>query len=75
MGLTRQQRVWRDRAESLIGLAAPALDLLLNTGERVSGWLAPEDRDYYPIRPAGETFEFEAARAEAEAPRPREPAD
>ncbi len=70
MGTTPQQRIWRDRTEALIALAAPALDLLLNTGERVSRLLAPEDRDYYPIRHPGEAFELDAARR-----RPSEPVD
>ncbi len=54
-----QQRIWRDRFESLIGLAAPVLDLVLNAGERVSKVIAPEDSDYYPIRPAAEAIELE----------------
>jgi len=70
MGSTPQQRIWRDRVEALIALAAPALDLVLSAGERVSRVLAPEDRDYYPIRPPGEAFELDAAR-----PRRSEPVD
>ena len=66
MGETAQQRIWRERVEGLIALAAPALELLLNTGERVSRVLYPEDTDYYPIRPAGETFELDAERRDAE---------
>jgi hypothetical protein len=62
MGETPQQRIWRDRVEAVIGLAAPAFDLVLNAGERVSRILSPEDSDYYPIRPAAEAFELEAAR-------------
>jgi len=62
MGSTPQQRIWRDRAEALIALSAPALDLVLSAGERVSRVLAPEDRDYYPIRPPGEAFELDGAR-------------
>ena len=70
MGSTPQQRIWRDRVEALVALAAPALDLVLSAGERVSRVLAPEDRDYYPIRPPGEAFELDAAR-----PRRSEPVD
>ncbi|MGH2967223.1 MAG: hypothetical protein ACRDMH_17830 [Solirubrobacterales bacterium] len=70
MGSTPQQRIWRDRVEALIALAAPALDLVLSAGDRVSRVLAPEDRDYYPIRPPGEAFELDAAR-----PRRSEPVD
>lgn len=62
MGATPQQRIWRDRTEAVIGLMAPALDLLLSTGERVSRLLTSEDRDYYPIRHPGEAFELDAAR-------------
>ena len=62
MTLTPGQRIWQRRFESLIGLAAPALDLMLNAGERASRMLLPEDRDYYPIRPADEAFELDAAR-------------
>jgi hypothetical protein len=62
VGTTPQQRIRRDRVEALIGLAAPALDLLLSTGERLSRLIAPEDRDYYPIRPADEAFELGAAQ-------------
>ncbi len=70
MGSTPQQRIWRDRVEALIALAAPALALVLSAGDRVSRVLAPEDRDYYPIRPPGEAFELDAAR-----PRRSEPVD
>jgi hypothetical protein len=70
MGSTPSQTIWRDRFEALIGLAAPALDLVLSVGERASRALAPEDRDYYPIRPPGEAFELDAAR-----PRRSEPVD
>jgi hypothetical protein len=68
MGSTPQQRIWRDRAEALIALAAPALDLLLSAGERVSRAVAPEDRDYYPIRPPGEAFELDGARPRRSTP-------
>jgi len=64
MGVTPQQRIWRDRVERLIGLAAPALDLMLSVGERASRLLAPEDRDYYPIRPPAEAFELGGAQGE-----------
>ena len=48
--LSPQQAMWRDRMEGLIGLAAPALDLLLAVGERISRIAEPDDHDYYPIR-------------------------
>lgn len=51
---TPRQAVWQDRVESLIGLAAPALDLVLAAGERISRIAEREDHDYYPVRPGGE---------------------
>ena len=62
MPTTPRQRIWSDRFEAAIGLAAPILDLVLNTGERASRLLGGEDRDYYPIRPAGESLELDAPR-------------
>jgi hypothetical protein len=53
----------RERVESLIALAAPALDLLLAVGDRVSRIAGTED-EYYPIRPPGEAFELPSAEGE-----------
>jgi hypothetical protein len=36
--------------ETLIGIAAPFLDLLLAVGERISRIAEPEDYEYYPVR-------------------------
>jgi hypothetical protein len=63
--VTQQQRIWQGRFESLIGLAAPALDAMLTVGDRASRLLNRGDRDYYPIRPASEAFELDAAREQA----------
>ena len=52
--LSPQQIVWRDRVEGLIGLAAPALDVLLAVGERISKIAEPEDHEYYPVRSGSE---------------------
>ena len=52
-----QQVRLRERFEALIGLAAPALDLILAAGDRLSRAAGPED-EYYPIRPPGEAFEL-----------------
>jgi hypothetical protein len=52
--LTPQQTVWRDRVEGLIGVAAPALDLLLAVGDRISRIAEPEDHEYYPVRSGSE---------------------
>jgi hypothetical protein len=56
------QRIWQGRFEALIGVAAPAFDLLLSAGDRVSRLLLSDDSDYYPIRPAAEAFELDEAR-------------
>jgi hypothetical protein len=51
--LTRAQIANRDRIESLIGLAAPLLDLVLAAGDRISRIAEPTDDEYYPIRSGG----------------------
>jgi hypothetical protein len=48
--LTPDQLRTRQRIESLIRLAAPALDLVLAVGERVSKIVEPDDPEYYPPR-------------------------
>ena len=63
MAITPEQRRLQQRFESLIGLVAPALDLLLATGERASRILQPGSDDYYPIRPAAEAFELNESRS------------
>jgi hypothetical protein len=62
MPVTPEQRLRQQRFESLISLVAPALDLLLATGERASRILQPGSDDYYPIRPAAEAFELNESR-------------
>jgi hypothetical protein len=52
--LTPSQERNRRRFETLLGIAAPALSLVLATGDRVSRLVQPEDFDYYPVRPLGE---------------------
>jgi hypothetical protein len=64
---TRQQQLRRARIEGLIGLAAPALDLLLAAGDRVSQIVSPGD-DYIPIRAPADAFELRPARAADTAP-------
>lgn len=51
--MTPDQLRTRERVEGLIRLAAPALDLVLALGERVSRLVEPEDTEYYPPRAAG----------------------
>jgi hypothetical protein len=48
--LTAAQRRNRERVETLIGFAAPFLDLVLAVGERISRIAEPQDYDYYPVR-------------------------
>ena len=42
--------------ETVIGLAAPFLDLVLAAGDRISRLAEPNDYEYYPVR-AGELRE------------------
>lgn len=48
--LTPDELRTRERVETLIRLAAPALNLVLAVGERVSRLVEPDDREYYPPR-------------------------
>lgn len=48
--LTAEQLRNRDRVETLIRLVAPALNLVLAAGERVSRIVEPDDPEYYPAR-------------------------
>ena len=52
--LSPSQERNRRRFETLLGIAAPALSLVLTTGDRISRLVQPEDFDYYPVRPLGE---------------------
>jgi hypothetical protein len=58
---TVEQQRRRARFEAVIGLAAPALDLLLAVGDRVSR-LVGRDDDYIPIRSPEERLELETRR-------------
>jgi hypothetical protein len=71
---TPQQRIWHARIEALIGLAAPALDLVLNIGDRVSRTVARGNSDYYPVRASAEDFELGPVPRGEERRRP-EPVD
>ncbi len=48
--ITPAQARMRERVESVIRLAAPALDLVLTVGDRVSRIIEPRDVEYYPPR-------------------------
>lgn len=54
--LTPAQQRTRRRVETVIGLAAPVLDLVLAVGDRISRLAEPKDYEYYPVR-AGELRE------------------
>lgn len=51
--MTPRQLGSRDRIESLIGVAAPFLDIVLAAGDRISRMVEPGDNEYYPIRSGG----------------------
>ena len=67
--LTPDQLRTRQRVEGLIRLAAPALDLVLAVGERVSRIVEPEDVEYYP--PRGARRRVRAASAQPDVTRDR----
>jgi hypothetical protein len=48
--LTPGQQRTRARFETVIGAAAPFLDLVLAVGDRISRIAEPEDYEYYPVR-------------------------
>jgi hypothetical protein len=48
--LTPDQVRTRERVEKVIRIAAPALNLVLAVGERVSKIVEPQDHEYYPPR-------------------------
>ena len=63
--LTPEQRRRRERIESVIRVAAPALNLVLAAGERLARFVEPEDQDYYPPRRAGEDATRRRSRSAA----------
>jgi hypothetical protein len=60
---TPQQIVRQARAERLIGVFAPVLDLVLSAGDRLSRIVGPDD-EYYPIRSGAEAFELRGSAEE-----------
>jgi hypothetical protein len=50
--ITADQRRRREQVEGVIKLMAPALNLVLAAGERLSKLVEPEDSEYYPPRVA-----------------------
>ena len=65
--LSPEQRRTRERVESAIRLMAPALDLVLMAGERLSRIVEREDSEYYP--PRSTTLEPPPASPEGQARR------
>ncbi|HET9471420.1 MAG TPA: hypothetical protein VFO24_09975 [Usitatibacter sp.] len=51
--LTPEQVRRRERVEGVIRLVAPALNLMLAVGERVSRVVEPDDAEFVPTRLAG----------------------
>ncbi len=49
--MTPEQLRKRERAETFIGFVAPALNLILAAGDRLSRIVEREDQEYYPPRP------------------------
>lgn len=64
MPSTPAQRARIDRVETLIGVMAPALNLVLAAGDRLSR-LVGRDEPVYPLRPPGQAFELERLARES----------
>jgi hypothetical protein len=64
--LTPEQRRTRDRVETLIGVVAPVLNVVLAAGDRLSRIVEPEDSEYYPVRSG--LLEAEAGKEGESAP-------
>ena len=50
--LSPTQRAWRDRIETALRVTAPALDLFLAAGDRLSRAVERDDLDWVPPRKA-----------------------
>jgi len=61
--LTPDQLRTRERIEGVIRLMAPALDLVLAAGDRLSRLVEPEDHEYYPPRSSQQPRDEEAPTA------------
>ena len=66
--LTPDQRRTRERVETVISIAAPALNLVLALGERISRIVEPEDSEYYPVRSSLTEGERQGERLDRAAP-------
>ena len=65
MPMTPEQRRRRDQVETVIRLMAPALNLVLAAGERLSRIVSREDDEYYPVRSGLLESEAGSGRPEA----------
>ena len=63
--LTPDELRTRERVESVIRLASPALNLMLAVGERVSKFVEPDDQEYYPPRTSAPAAEADQADRQA----------
>ena len=52
MAMSPAQRAWRGRIEAALRLSAPALDLFLAAGDRLSRAVERDDLDWVPPRKA-----------------------
>ena len=58
------QIVWRQRVESALAVVAPALDLLLAAGDRLSRVVERDDLDWVPPRRALARYGYDERSAE-----------
>ena len=63
--MTPEQLRKREQAETFIGLVAPALNLILAVGDRLSRIVERDDPEYYPPRPRTGAEPPPAARGDA----------
>jgi hypothetical protein len=59
--LTPEELRTRERVETVIRLASPALNLVLAVGERISKLVEPDDQEYYPPRASAPAAEADQA--------------
>jgi hypothetical protein len=59
--MTPEQVRRQEQVERLIGVMAPALNIVLAVGERISKLVEPEDTEYYPPRTTREEPPTKAA--------------
>jgi len=65
VSLTPAQQRTRRHVETLIGISAPFLDLVLAVGDRISRIAEPHDYEYYPVRAGELPEEHRSARRQA----------